>query len=383
MTQLTNKSSNRALKRSEDMAPRGERSLPAPLVAGMDASTAKDSMDLDQRGLLRPGQEVRVSEHGTDAMRVKSPTRLKPGTHTDLQLLGERRILRGEIERCRITDLDPLCYEAIFVFHQSIEMPAMLKATLALCLVLFSFVTAHAQELRAPIALPGSVNASFGTVGPLEPDNVVGGATFEQGVTAWRRGPLFVVGFVDVTVRADTSGYAWNNNLPYLAGGKVMLSGAHGVVQAVVGVAGDARATAFRRPVRAAHVSYWAGWQRATSTRDFPGSVWATSGVLTATESDNWITAAHVEQGVTAWRGQKFSVVPFAASTVSVDSQSRPWNNRGFIDTGVKVSTRVGGMAVDIGAAQRVSRAWESGATAAAPVVFVNLWVGWMPRVTQ
>ncbi len=56
-------------------------------------------------------------------MRLKSPTRLKPGTRTDLQMLTRRRILRGEIERCRITHLDPLCYEAIFIFHQSVEMP--------------------------------------------------------------------------------------------------------------------------------------------------------------------------------------------------------------------------------------------------------------------
>jgi len=259
----------------------------------------------------------------------------------------------------------------------------MYKTTLLLSFVLVSFTTAQAQEFRAPIALPGSVNASFGTAGPLEPNNVIGGATFEQGVTAWRRGPLFVVGFVDLTVRADTRGYAWNNNLPYLAGGKLMISGAHGVVQAVVGVTGDARDRAFLRPVRAAHVSYWAGWRPSTSARNFPGSVWATSGILTATESDNWITAAHVEQGVTAWQGQKFSLVPFAAGTVTVDSQSHPWNNRGFIDAGVKVSTRVSGVAIDIGAAQRVSRAWESGAASAAPVVFVNVWVGWMPRVNR
>ena len=76
-----------------------------------------------ERGLLRPGHEVRVDEHGIDAMRVQSPTRLKPGTRTDLQLLDQRRMLRGEIERCRISRLDPLCYEAIFVFHQSVEMP--------------------------------------------------------------------------------------------------------------------------------------------------------------------------------------------------------------------------------------------------------------------
>ena len=72
---------------------------------------------------MRPGHEVRVDEHSTDAMRVKSATRLKPGTRTELQLLDRRRILRGEIDRCQITQLEPLCYEAIFVFHQSVEMP--------------------------------------------------------------------------------------------------------------------------------------------------------------------------------------------------------------------------------------------------------------------
>ena len=259
----------------------------------------------------------------------------------------------------------------------------MFKTTLVLSFALVSLGTAHAQELRAPVALPGSINASFGTVGPLEPNNTIGGVTFEQGLTAWRRGPLFVVGFMDLTLRADTRGNAWNNNMPYLAGGKIVLSGKAGVFQAVVGVAGDARATTVGRPVRAGHVSYWAGWQRSNATVQTPGNMWATSGILTATESDNWITAVHLEQGVTAWRGQKFSLVPFAGATATVDTEHRAWNNRGFVDAGVKVSTRLRGVAVDIGAAQRVSRAWDSGATAAAPVVFVNLWVGWMPHVNR
>lgn len=80
-------------------------------------------MDSGERALIRNGHEVRVEEHGIDSMRVKSPTRLKPGTRTDLQLLEQRRTLRGEIERCRIIRLNPLCYEAIFVFHQSVAMP--------------------------------------------------------------------------------------------------------------------------------------------------------------------------------------------------------------------------------------------------------------------
>lgn len=111
------------LKTRVEIAPRGERSAaprPSPRV---DEATANDDTDAGERGLLRPGQEVRVDAHSPDAMRVKSATRLKPGTRTDLQLLDQRRILRGEIERCQITRLDPLCYEAIFVFHQSVEMP--------------------------------------------------------------------------------------------------------------------------------------------------------------------------------------------------------------------------------------------------------------------
>lgn len=240
--------------------------------------------------------------------------------------------------------------------------------------------TTSAQE-RPPraIALPGSVNASLGTVGPLEPGNTLGNATFEQGVTVWRRGPLFAIGFVDVTVRADKRGYPWNNTMPYLAGGKLVLVGRGGVLQAVVGIAGDVRRGTVTGASRAAHVNYWAGWQP-TSDVALPGSVWATSGFVTASEPDNWITAAHVEQGVTVLRRDGIALVPFAAATVSVDTEQRPWNNRGFVDAGLKVSTRVYGATIDAGVAQRVKRTWHTGEVASAPVVFLNLWIGWMPR---
>ena len=83
----------------------------------------ESASDSGARGLIRPGQAVTVNEHRADAVLVKSPTRLRPGTRTDLHLIDQRRILRGEIDRCRITDLDPLSFEAIFIFHQSVEMP--------------------------------------------------------------------------------------------------------------------------------------------------------------------------------------------------------------------------------------------------------------------
>lgn len=259
----------------------------------------------------------------------------------------------------------------------------MFRTTLALSLVVLSFGRAHAQELRAPLALPGSINASFGNPGPVEPNNTVGSVTFEQGVTAWQRGPAFVIGFVDLTVRADTRGYAWNNTMPFRAGGKFMVAGAAGVLQAVVGVAGEARQGASYRPTTAAYLSVWSGWQRSRSKLQLPGSVWATSGLVTAAEPNNWITAGHLEQGVTVWRGRHLSLVPFAGTTLSVDTEHHAWNNRGSVDAGVKVTTRVRGAAVDIGVAQRLSREWETGATAAAPVAFVNLWVGWMPRINR
>jgi len=260
---------------------------------------------------------------------------------------------------------------------------AIRKASVLLLLSFLAFGSASAQELRTGITLPGSLNATFGTTGPLEPGNAIGSATVEQGFTAWRRGPVFVVGFVDVTLRADTLGYAWNNTMPLVAGGKVVVSGPRGVFHAAVGVNGDGRKRPTSRVTAAAMLSYWAGWQRSRSQLQLPGSVWASSGFATASEPGNWITTAHLEQGVAAWRRHHLALVPFAGTTVGVDTDNRPWNNRGFVDAGVKVATRLGTVAVDFGVAERVTRTWSTGATAAAPVVFVNVWAGWMPHVSR
>ena len=248
---------------------------------------------------------------------------------------------------------------------------------------LISVSVATAQEAPPVIVLPGSVNASFGSVGPLEPGNVLGNVTVEQGVTVWRRGPLFVMGFVDLTMRADTQGLAWNNTLPHVSGAKVVLSGHAGVLQAVVGVAGDLRreTPAGTRP--AGYVSYWSGWYRSAGEVQLPGSMWATSGVTTASEPDNWITAARVEQGVTVKRIGRLSVVPFAAVSATTDTRDYGWNNRGSLDAGVKLQARIGGAAVDLGVAERITRGWRSRESDAAPVVFVNVWLGWMPRLTR
>lgn len=108
---------------ADDMAQRSERAAPVREVSlPVQSRPAREEWELGERGLLRPGHEVRVGSLSSNSVTVNSPTRLKPGTRTDLQLLGQRRILRGEIDQCRVSRLEPLCYEAVFIFHQSDEM---------------------------------------------------------------------------------------------------------------------------------------------------------------------------------------------------------------------------------------------------------------------
>lgn len=106
---------------------RGESNVALrPISLRPDAEVAS-SVDLEtgEAGLLWPGHEVRVAQRTVDAVVVKSSRRIKPGTRTDLQLLVERRTLSGAIESCRVTKLEPLCFEAVFVLDQSQELPEM------------------------------------------------------------------------------------------------------------------------------------------------------------------------------------------------------------------------------------------------------------------
>jgi len=256
--------------------------------------------------------------------------------------------------------------------------------THATLLILLAASAVGAQQTGAPkqLLLPGSINATAGSVGALEPGNEIGSATIEQGVAPWQRGAISLVGFVDLTLRADSQGYVWNNTTPYVAGVKLVAAGSFGVLQAAAGVAGDLHSSYQGDVTRATYLSYWTAWQRAVNSR-FPGNVWATSGTVTPREPGNWITAAHVEQGVTAWRHRAVAVVPFAGVTGGTDTEGYSWNNRGLLDGGVKVVTSIKGTVVHVGVAQRVDRAWNGGPTRSAPVWFVNLWTGWTPRVLR
>ena len=123
MSKTTNRPAIKVTTGFNDFAARGERSAATRTVAVAEPVATPQESDSGERGFMRPSHDVRVAEHANNAVRIKSATRLTPGMRTDLQLLDQRRTLRGEIDRCRVSRLEPLCYEAIFVFDQAAEMP--------------------------------------------------------------------------------------------------------------------------------------------------------------------------------------------------------------------------------------------------------------------
>ncbi len=105
---------------------RGESyvALQPPTSLRTEAQVAStDLSEIGEAALLWPGHEVRVAEHAVDGVIVKSVRRIKPGTRTNLQLLGNQRSLSGAIEWCRVTRLEPLCFDAAFVFDQTQDLP--------------------------------------------------------------------------------------------------------------------------------------------------------------------------------------------------------------------------------------------------------------------
>lgn len=244
---------------------------------------------------------------------------------------------------------------------------------------------AAAQDLPQTRLFPGSVSISSGALSPTEPGNVISTTTVDQGVSVWRSGSLFVLGFASVSQRNDTAGYTWNNNTPVTFGARVAKAWTSGVLQINAGVGIVANASTGPATAPIGYASYWAGW-RNTRTHPgrfalaFPGHVWASSGVMTPLEPHNWITNASAEEGVTVWRYREFDVVPFGAVTVARDSKGNVWNNKAVGDAGAKVQRFVPGGVIEAGVAARVESYPTTQITRIGPAAFVNFWLGWDPR---
>ena len=250
---------------------------------------------------------------------------------------------------------------------------------------------ARANEVAAPpqsIMFPGSLNISVAGGEPTEPGNVTSSTSVEQGVTIARHRSVFVVGFVNLSYRADSSGYDWNNTRPYRSGLKLVLVDAHGVFEASAGLMGE-NSGLYAKPLATAMLSYWRGWRGDALAGSpsglrpdaFPGSAYAVSGYLTSREARNWITAISIEQGATVYSRARFAVTPYLRIASGADADGRPWNNRSRLDAGLKVSRAIAGGVIEAGVARRQSYVRTSGQLTPSTVAFVNLWMGWTPRV--
>ena len=58
------------------------------------------------------------------AALVESHARLRPGAMTELQLTraGGRASIRGRLDRCHISALEPLRYRGLLMFEQRLEL---------------------------------------------------------------------------------------------------------------------------------------------------------------------------------------------------------------------------------------------------------------------
>ena len=254
---------------------------------------------------------------------------------------------------------------------------------------LLSSLAASAQEpLPAPLALPGSFWIAAGGVGPAEPDNTIGQAALEQGVTVWRDGSWFLVPFVGASLTTDSLGYEWNDRHPVTVGVKLQRRMGNGVIHAGGGVMFERDPATGRERHPTAFAGYWAGWQQDSrahvggSPFALPGSVNISSGLLTGRDPHNWMSYLTVQQGVTAYRLKGLATIPYGSLGVSFDTKGRPWENRARSEAGVKLVRAITGGAIEAGVAQRFQRELKSGRHTSAPVVFVNMWIGWNPSAT-
>ena len=74
--------------------------------------------------VLRPGQAVILVNINSRAALVESDARLRPGAHTELQLAmqGRRTSIKGQLDRCHVSALDPLRYRGVLVFEERFEL---------------------------------------------------------------------------------------------------------------------------------------------------------------------------------------------------------------------------------------------------------------------
>jgi len=267
--------------------------------------------------------------------------------------------------------------------------PLPSAAVLACVILALAASDARGQELPASTAFPGSFWVAAGDVGPSERDNMVGQVGFEQGVTVWAPGSWYVVPFLSGNAGTDTDGYDWNNRRQVQVGSKLIRRVPGGVVQ----IGGslmferDPATEETRHP--SVFANYWAGWRadkqsgNGRTLNGFPGYAYASSGLLSGRDPDNWLTSIGAQQGIVAFRSRIVTVVPYGAATVTADTKRRLWENRLTYDGGIKIVRALVGGVVEAGFAQRRQHELITGRVETAPVAYINLWIGWNPHAVS
>lgn len=73
--------------------------------------------------VLRPGQAVILVNINSRAALVESDARLRPGAQTELQLAmqGRRTSIKGKLDRCHVSALEPLRYRGVLLFDDRLQ----------------------------------------------------------------------------------------------------------------------------------------------------------------------------------------------------------------------------------------------------------------------
>jgi len=76
------------------------------------------------RAVLRPGQSIILVNINSRAALVESDARLRPGAQTEMQLAGNgaRASVRGRLDRCHVSALEPIRYRGVLFFDECMHL---------------------------------------------------------------------------------------------------------------------------------------------------------------------------------------------------------------------------------------------------------------------
>jgi hypothetical protein len=82
------------------------------------------------QAVIRPGQSVTVINMCSRGALVESAARLRPGAHTEMQLIGAgvRVSVKGRLDRCHVAALQPIRYRGVLIFEQRVDVGEHLDA---------------------------------------------------------------------------------------------------------------------------------------------------------------------------------------------------------------------------------------------------------------